>query len=116
MCGDGSFLMNVQEIETAVRYKLPIIIVVWCDKEYGLISLKQMDEFGKKAYTEFNNPDFEMLAKSFGAIGYTVKSTAEFSEILEKAKESKDVPAVISIDVDYSRNQILLDDNISNWI
>lgn len=116
MCGDGSFLMNVQEIETAVRYKLPIIIVVWCDKEYGLISLKQMDEFGKKAYTEFNNPDFEMLAQSFGAIGYKVKSTAEFSEILEKAKESKDVPVVISIDVDYSRNKILLDDNISNWI
>jgi len=75
-----------------------------------------MDEFGKKAYTKFNNPDFEMLSQSFGATGYRAKSTAEFSEILEKAKESKDVPVVISIDVDYSRNQILLDDNISNWI
>lgn len=113
MCGDGSFLMNLQEIETAVRYKLPIITVVWCDGEYGLISLKQIDEFGKKAYTEFTNPDFVMLAHSFGAIGYAVKSTEEFPEILEKAKESRDAPVIISIDVDYSRNRILLDDNFS---
>ena len=112
MCGDGSFLMNVQELETAVRYKLPIIIVVWCDKEYGLISLKQMDEFGKKAFTEFTNPDFETLAKSFGAIGYHVKTTEEFPKILEKAKQSKDIPVVIAIDVDYSRNHLLLEDSL----
>lgn len=43
MCGDGGFLMNVQEIETAVRLKLPIIIIVWCDRDYGMISLKQID-------------------------------------------------------------------------
>ncbi len=112
MCGDGSFLMNVQELETAVRYKLPIIIIVWCDKEYGLISLKQMDEFGKKAFTEFNNPDFETLAKSFGAIGYKVKNTEEFSEILEKAKQSKEIPVLIAIDVDNSRNHVLLEDSL----
>ena len=112
MCGDGSFLMNVQELETAVRYKLPIIIVVWCDKEYGLISLKQMDEFGKKAFTEFTNPDFEALAKSFGAVGHHVKTTEEFPKILEKAKQSKDIPVVIAIDVDYSRNHLLLEDRL----
>jgi acetolactate synthase-1/2/3 large subunit len=112
MCGDGSFLMNVQELETAVRYKLPIIIIVWCDKEYGLISLKQMDEFGKKVFTDFTNPDFETLTKSFGAIGYHVKTTEEFSKILEKAKKSTDVPVVIAIDVDYSRNHVLLEDNL----
>jgi acetolactate synthase-1/2/3 large subunit len=112
MCGDGSFLMNVQELETAVRYKLPIIIVVWCDREYGLISLKQMDEFGKKAFTEFTNPDFETLAKSFGAEGHHVKTTEEFPKILEKAKQSKDIPVVIAIDVDYSRNHLLLEDSL----
>ena len=112
MCGDGSFLMNVQELETAVRYKLPIIIIVWCDREYGLIALKQMDEFGKKAFTEFNNPDFETLAQSFGAIGYNVKSTEEFSEILEKAKQSKEIPVLIAIDVDNSRNHVLLEDSL----
>jgi acetolactate synthase-1/2/3 large subunit len=112
MCGDGGFLMNVQELETAVRLKLPVIIVIWCDKEFGVIALKQIDEFGKKAFTEFNNPDFEKLAGSFGAIGYAVKSTLEFPEILEQAKMSKDIPVIISVDIDYSRNKILLDDNL----
>ena len=58
MCCDGGFLMNVQELETAVRLRLPMIIVVWWDREFGVISLKQIEEFGKKAFTEFNNPDF----------------------------------------------------------
>ncbi len=111
MCGDGGFLMNVQELETAVRLQIPIIIVIWCDNEYGMISLKQIDEFGKKAFTDFNNPDFVKLANSFGAIGYAAKSTNEFSRVFELAKISKDTPVIISIDVDNSRNQILLDDN-----
>lgn len=113
MCGDGGFLMNVQEIETAVRLKLPIIIIVWCDCDFGMISLKQIDEFGKSAFTRFNNPNFVTLAQSFGAIGYDVKSTSEFCNILKKAKESNGVPVIISIDVDYSRNRILLDDNFT---
>ena len=64
MCGDGGFLMNVQEIETAVRLKLPIIIIVWCDRDYGMISLKQIDEFGKSAFTRFNNPILSHLLKA----------------------------------------------------
>ena len=111
MCGDAGFLMNVQELETAVRLNLPIIIVVWCDSDLGMISLKQIDEFGKKAFTEFNNPNFVKLAESFGAIGYNVKSTEEFSRVLKKAKESTHIPVIVSIDVDYSGNRILLDDN-----
>lgn len=105
------FLMNVHELETAVRLRLPIMIIIWCDKEYGLISLKQIDEFGKKAFTEFNNPDFVALSRSFGAIGYAVKSTEELPAILESAKQSKNTPVIISIVVDYSRNQILLHDD-----
>jgi acetolactate synthase-1/2/3 large subunit len=111
MCGDGGFLMNVQEIETAVRLKLPIIVIVWCDGDFGMISLKQIDEFGKSAFTRFNNPDFVTLAQSFGAVGYDVKSTEDFGDVLEKAKESTNVPVIISINIDYSRNRILLDDN-----
>jgi acetolactate synthase I/II/III large subunit len=109
MCGDGSFLMNVQEVETAVRLNLPIIIVVWCDYDFGIISLKQSMEFGRSAYTKFNNPDFVKLAESFGAIGYRAKTTEEFSKILEKAKDSTSVPVIIAIDVDYSANSILLE-------
>lgn len=111
MCGDGGFLMNVQEIETAVRLRLPIIVIVWCDYDYGMISLKQKYEFGRSAFTKFNNPNFVKLAESFGAIGYNVRSTEEFSKVLEKAKVSKSSPVIISIDVDYSRNRLLLDDS-----
>lgn len=88
MCGDGGFLMNVQELETAVRLRLPIIVIIWCDREYGVISLKQIEEFGKKAFTEFNNPDFVKLAKSFGAIGYAARSVEEFSYFIKKGKMS----------------------------
>jgi acetolactate synthase-1/2/3 large subunit len=109
MCGDGGFLMNIQELETAVRLQLPIIIIVWCDSDFGMISLKQIDEFGKSAFTKFNNPDFVKLAESFGAFGYNVKSTKDFPKILQKAKDSKDLPVIISIGVDYSRNRILVD-------
>ena len=111
MCGDGGFLMNVQELETAVRLQLPIIVIIWCDSDYGMISLKQIHEFGRSAFTRFNNPDFVKLAQSFGAIGYYVKSTEEFPKILEKAKESTSVPVIIAIDVDYSKNQVLLNNN-----
>jgi acetolactate synthase-1/2/3 large subunit len=114
MCGDGSFLMNVQEIETACRLNLPIIIIVWVDGGYGLISLKEMDEYGKDAFTRFNNPDFVKLAQSFGAIGYHAKSSEEFPKILEEAKKSKDRPVIIAIDVDYSRNKLLLHDDFEN--
>ena len=55
MCGDGAFLMNIQELETAVRLQLPIIVIIWCDSEYGMISLKQIDEFGKSVFTRFSN-------------------------------------------------------------
>ena len=110
MCGDGGFLMNVQEIETAVRLRLPIIVIVWCDYDYGMISLKQIYEFGRSAFTKFDNPNFVKLAESFGAIGYNVRSTEEFSKVLVKAKMSKSSPVIISIDVDYSRNRLLLDD------
>ena len=114
MCGDGSFLMNVQELETAVRLKLPVIIVVWVDKEYGLIALKQKMEFGLSEFTKFENPDFVMLAKSFGAIGYKVNSAPEFEIALNKAIKSIDVPVIIAVDVDYSRNNVLLNDQYCN--
>jgi acetolactate synthase-1/2/3 large subunit len=113
MCGDGGFLMNVQEIETAVRLKLPIIVVIWCDSDFGMISLKQSMEFGQTAFTRFTNPDFVKLAESFGALGHKVKSTQEFQSILRKAKDSVSVPVIIAIDVDYSRNEILLEDSNS---
>jgi acetolactate synthase-1/2/3 large subunit len=111
MCGDGGFLMNIQEIETAVRLKLPIIVVIWCDCDFGMISLKQSMEFGRSVFTRFTNPDFVKLAESFGAVGYKVRNTQEFQTILKKARDSEYVPIIIAVDVDYSRNDILLEDS-----
>ena len=111
MCGDAGFLMNIQELETAVRLKISIITVVWCDCDLGMISMKQKNEFGKSVFTKFTNPNFITLAESFGAVGYVVKSTEEFPMILEEAKKIKDKPVIIAIDVDYSRNNVLLNDS-----
>ncbi len=111
MCGDAGFLMNIQELETAVRLKLGFITVVWCDLDLGMISMKQKNEFGKSVFTKFTNPDFIKLAESFGAVGFVVKSTKEFSKTLEEAKQIKDKPVIIAIDVDYSRNHVLLNDS-----
>lgn len=116
MTGDGGFLMNVQEIETAVRLKLPIIVIVWVDNDFNLISLKEKHEFGKSVFTKFGNPNFVQLAESFGATGIHIKSTEEFSKVLEKAKTITDKPVIIAIDVDYSRNAVLLDDNFPPYV
>ena len=116
MTGDGGFLMNVQEIETAVRLKLGIIIIVWVDDDLNLISLKEKHEFGKSVFTTFENPDFIELAKSFGAEGFQIKSVKEFSVVLKKAKSVKDKPVIIAVDVDYSRNGVLLDNNFPAYL
>jgi len=111
MCGDGGFLMNVQELETAVRLELPIIVVVWCDSDLGVISTKQSLELGKSIFTRFQNPDFVKLAESFGAIGYKIKQTSDFKTILQEAKASLKKPVIIAIDIDASRNKLLFEMN-----
>jgi acetolactate synthase-1/2/3 large subunit len=116
MSGDGGFLMNVQEIETAVRLKLSIIVIVWVDNDFNLISTKQKHEFGTSVFTEFGNPNFVQIAESFGAVGFHVKSPQELSQILESAKTISDKPIVIAVDVDYSRNEVLLDDTFPLYV
>ena len=68
-------------------------------------------EFGRSAFTKFNNPDFVKLAEVFGAYGYRAKNAKEFSSLLKKAKDSTSVPVIIAVDVDYSANSILLEAN-----
>jgi acetolactate synthase I/II/III large subunit len=101
--GDAGFLMNVQELETAVRLKTPIVILIWNDSCYGLIKWKQMNQFGRPSNVDFNNPDFVKLAESFGAVGVRVESTAELLPTLRKALESDSV-TVIDCPVDYGEN------------
>ncbi len=116
MTGDGGFLMNVQEIETAVRLKLPVIIVIWADNDFNLISTKQKHEFGTSVFTEFGNPNFVQIAESFGAVGFHAKTTSEFFNFLQRAKETSDRPTVIAVDVDYTRNEVLLDDTFPLYV
>lgn len=101
--GDAGFLMNVQELETAVRLNVPIVILVWNDSAYGLIEWKQMDRFGRKSHVDFNNPDLVMLAESFGAKGYRIEKGEDLLSTLETALHDKAV-SVIDCPVDYSEN------------
>lgn len=101
--GDGGFLMNSQELETAVRLGLPLVILVWRDDGYGVIRWKQQVRFGRTSSVDFGNPDLVRYASSFGAVGYRVTEPSELRPILADALNSK-VPAVIDCPVDYSEN------------
>ena len=101
--GDGGFMMNSQELETAVRLKLPLVILIWRDNGYGVIRWKQQVRFGRTSSVDFGNPDFVRYAESFGAAGYRVTQAAELRPILEDALQ-RDVPAVIDCPVDDGEN------------
>lgn len=101
--GDGGFLMNSQELETAVRLELPLVILVWRDNGYGVIRWKQQVRYGRTSSVEFGNPDLIRYAESFGAAGYRVTEASELQPILIEALNSK-VPAVIDCPVDYAEN------------
>lgn len=103
VCGDGGFLMNVQEMETAKRVGANIIVIVWVDGGYGLISWKQDNRYGFHTNLSFNNPDFVKLAESFGWEGYHVQHARDLQATLKKALNAKS-PVLISLNVDYSEN------------
>ncbi len=101
--GDGGFMMNSQELETAVRLNTPIVVLIWNDGGYGLIDWKQMNQFGRPAHVQFGNPDFVAYAESFGAKGYRVTATEELLPTIADALASDQV-CVIDCPVDYSEN------------
>ncbi|MCG8594975.1 MAG: acetolactate synthase large subunit [Kiloniellales bacterium] len=107
VCGDAGFLMNVHDLETAARLKIPCVVVVWLDGEYGLIKWKQQNHFGgRHSELTFANPDMELLAKSFGIWGRKVESAADFRPTLEEAL-AQDGPCLIAVEVDYAENRKL---------
>ncbi|HHJ13790.1 MAG TPA: acetolactate synthase large subunit [Gammaproteobacteria bacterium] len=101
--GDAGFLMNSQEIETAMRLEKPIVILVWNDSGYGLIEWKQMNQFNRASHVRFNNPDFVKYAESFGARGYRVERTEELQDTLKDALAQPTL-SIIDCPVDYSEN------------
>lgn len=105
--GDGSFMMNSQEIETAVRENIPLVVLVWVDGSYGLIKWKMDMEEGAHDSVDFGNPDFVMYAQSLGATGYNINSADELVPTLNKAFQEGGV-SVIACPVDYSENMKLV--------
>jgi acetolactate synthase-1/2/3 large subunit len=101
--GDGGFLMNSQELETAVRLRLPFLVLVWRDDGYGVIRWKQLVRFSRTSSVDFGNPDLVRYTQSFGAAGYRVTEPSELRPILVNALNGK-VPAVIDCPVDYAEN------------
>lgn len=102
--GDGAFMMNVQELATAVMHEIPVVQLIWEDNEYGLITWKQMLEFGRSSHTKFRNPDFVTLAESYGAWATRITAADELSPALRQAFSITDRPSVIVVPVDYSEN------------
>jgi acetolactate synthase-1/2/3 large subunit len=99
--GDGGFLMNCQELETAVRLKTPIVNVVWENRQYGSIVWKQDKKFGEHFGTDFTNPDFVRLAEAFGMPAFRCEAVDDFARHLQHAL-GLDVPSLIVLPIDYS--------------
>ena len=104
--GDAGLMMNSQEIETALRAGTAIVILIWNDSEYGLITWHQLRRFGRPSHVAFKNPDFVKYAESFGAKGYRVEQAAGLTSILTQALADNTV-AIIDCPVDYTENMKL---------
>jgi acetolactate synthase-1/2/3 large subunit len=103
LCGDGGFLMNSQELETAKRIGANITVVVWRDDGYGLIDWKQRNEFGRPFGVEFGNPDFVDYARSFGIAGFRPASAGDLLPTLRRALDVEG-PSLVEVPIDYREN------------
>ncbi len=103
--GDGGFMMNMQELETAVRIGTPFVTLIFNDGGYGLIEWKQQVNYGESAFIKFDNPDFVKLAESMGLKGYRIESAIDLIPTLKEALDQK-VPTIIDCPVDYRENML----------
>ena len=115
LCGDGGFMMNSQEIETAIRLGLNLVITVLNDNSYGMIRWKQASTGFADWGLEFNNPDFVKYAESYGAIGHRVTSAENIIPTYEKAFAAGGVH-LVELPVDYSENQKVLIDELAEKV
>ncbi len=113
VCGDGGFMMNSQELETAIRLNLDLTVIILNDNAYGMIKWKQAGMGFENYGLDLGNPDFVKYAESYGASGYRPTSCEEFEEILEKCVNSKGVH-LIDLAVDYSLNHSILNELLAN--
>lgn len=106
VCGDAGFLMNVQEMETAKRLNVNCVVMVWEDKQYGLIAWKQQSQFGQQTDLTFNNPNWKQLAEAFGWNGHMLTQSSEIKNVLERAF-TEEGPSLVVVPIDYSENMKL---------
>ncbi len=106
ICGDGGFLMNVQEMETARRLNAKIVVMVWVDGGYGLIAWKQDNQFDRHTDLSFGNPDWLGLAQAFGWHGHQISHSRDLKATLEKAF-AEEGPSLVAVPIDYRENRLL---------
>jgi len=108
VAGDGGFLMNVQELETARRLGLAFVVLIFHDGGYGVIRWKQQRRFGRVSGVDFGNPDFVRLAEAFGCRGIRIESAEDLRPALGAALQAS-VPMLIDCPVDYAENDRLIE-------
>lgn len=107
--GDGGFLMNAQELETAKRLGAAFVTIIWVDNSYGLIEWKQNSSFGAPFGVSFGNPNFVKYAEAFGLPGFKVNAAAEFLPLLRRALDLE-LPSIIEVPIDYAENYKLIEE------
>jgi len=115
VCGDGGFMMNSQEIETAVRYKVPVVILLLNDNGFGFIKWKQSNMKFESFGLDFSNPDFVKYAESYGARGMRIGKADDISEVLKDAFAMNEV-VLIESPIDYSVNYEVFSAELSNLV
>ena len=111
ICGDGGFMMNSQELETAVRLNMNLVVLILNDNSYGMIRWKQANMGFQDWGLTYGNPDFVKYAESYGAHGHRVDATADLPDILSQCLAAQGVH-LIECPVDYSENDEILNHQI----
>ena len=107
VCGDGGFMMNSQELETAMRLKLDLTVLILNDSSYGMIKWKQESVGFENFGLDFSNPDFVKYAESYGANGYRIEEAGQLGKVLEHCINTPGVH-VVDVPIDYSENSKVL--------
>ncbi|MBV1926902.1 MAG: acetolactate synthase large subunit, partial [Rhodobacteraceae bacterium] len=113
VCGDGGFMMNSQEMETAVRLGLNLVVLIVRDDSFGMIRWKQQLGGFKDWGLQYNNPDFVAYANSFGATGHRVEATEDFVAMVQGCFKAGGVH-LVEVPIDYSENTRVLIDELHN--
>jgi acetolactate synthase-1/2/3 large subunit len=113
--GDGGFMMNSRELETAMRYRIPVVVLVLNDDGFGFIKWEQKSKGFKDFGLNTGNPDFVKYAESYGAVGMRVHEGDDLSELLRKAFSLKTI-VLVECPIDYSVNYEMFSKELANIV